>query len=194
MREIELLELVRKAQQGEEQAFETICYRFAGLVKKHAFQPHLRPLVEEAQAQGWLAVTEAVKSYDKATNVPVAGYIESRVRFALWNLFKRERRRWQNEVAIDSGGDTEEEGGGLLAVLATADDVQGLVERHEIGRELTQALAALPERQRLAIAYTVIGEMRLQEAACHLGVSLQAVHSLRQRGLKRMGSLLALPH
>ena len=52
--------------------------------------------------------------------------------------------------------------------------------------ELHAALLALPERQRLAIMYTVLGDLALKEAACRLGVSPQAVHSLRERGLRNL--------
>lgn len=189
---MELQELVYKAQQGEQAAFTEICERFSGLVKKQAFQPHLRPMAEEAQAQGWLAIAEGVKTYDSASGVPVAGYLESKVRYALWNLFKKERRRWQTEAAFEYGSDAEEEGGGLLAVLASKDHVEDRLEQQEQRDELSQALAGLPERQRLAIIYTVIKGMQLNEAAQRLGISLQAVHSLRQRGFGRLKKVLAL--
>ena len=183
---MDLLDLVQRAQGGEDEAFAEICRRFGGLVKKHAFQPHLRPVAEEAQCQGWLAVAEAVKSYDHTSGVPVAGYIESRVRFGLWNFFKRERRRWQTELALEQGSDDDDDQGGLLAVLAGAHDVEGVVERKELTSELHDALLTLPERQRLAIVYTVVNNLALKEAACRLGVSLQAVYSLRERGLKNL--------
>lgn len=188
---MELQDLIGKAQQGEQAAFATICERFSGLVKKQAFQPHLRPLAEEAQAQGWLAIAEGVKTYDPASGVPVAGYLESKVKYALWNLFKKERRRWQTEVAFEQGGDEKDDAGGLLAVLAAADNVEELLEQQEIRSELSQALTDLPERQRLAIVYTVLQGMSLNQAAQQLGVSLQAVHSLRQRGFSRLKKMLA---
>lgn len=54
--EVDLAALIAQAQQGEEEAFAEICRRFAGLVKKYAFQQHLRPIADEAQAHGWLAI------------------------------------------------------------------------------------------------------------------------------------------
>ena len=187
---MDLLELVQQSQGGDEESFTEICRRFGGLVKKHAFQPHLRPVADEAQCQGWLAVAEAVKSYDSGSGVPVAGYIESKVRFALWNLFKRERRRWQTELALEQGHDDDDEQGGLLAVIVADDDVAAMAERTELARELHAAILSLPERQRLAIVYTVLDDVALKEAACRLGVSLQAVHSLRERGLKNLRKTL----
>ena len=104
----------------------------------------------------------------------------------MWNFFKRERRRWQTELALEQGSDDDDDQGGLLAVLAGDDDVAGVVERKELTSELHDALLTLPERQRLAIVYTVVNNLALKEAACRLGVSLQAVHSLRERGLKNL--------
>ena len=52
---------VEEAQEGNQEAFAYICRQFAGLVKKYAFQAHVRAIAEEAEAQGWLALTEAVR-------------------------------------------------------------------------------------------------------------------------------------
>ena len=83
---MELIELVRNAQSGNEQAIAEICQRFTGLVKKYAFQSHVRPIAEEALSQGWLEVVQGIQQYDEQAGVPFAGYIESRVKFGIWNL------------------------------------------------------------------------------------------------------------
>lgn len=180
-----LSDLAAKARNGDSEAFALVCRRFEGLVKRQAFQAHLRPLYEEAQAEAWLAVAEAVKTYDESVGVRFAGYVESKVRYALWNLFKKERRRWQSETLASDDG--EEEGIGVkLSMLADDTDIAGEVERKCLRDELRCALARLPERQRQAVVLTVLEECRLGEAARLLGVTAQAVHNLQKRGLARL--------
>lgn len=190
---MDLTKLVMQAQAGDAGAFSEVTRRFDGLVKKLSFQSHLRSIAEEAQAEGWLAMVEAVKTYRQETGVPVAGYIESRVKYALWNLFKRERRRWQMEGPLETGS---EDGQPFLARLAEETNVAELVEQQEMGQMALQAVQALPERQRYVVVATLVGEVKLVEAARNLGISVQAAHSLRERGLvnlrRRQGKILAI--
>ncbi|CUH94449.1 hypothetical protein P22_0515 [Propionispora sp. 2/2-37] len=178
--------MVEKAQQGDESAFQEICQRFAGLVKKHAGQAHLRPIREEALAECWLAVVQAVKYFQAGAGVPFAGYVESRVRYAAWNLFKRERRHWQREFSLEQSKEQEEDGPGLLEVVPDHTDIVREVENRLIYEEVVQALAGLPERQRYAVTSLLAEDSRLSSVAAELGVTIQAVHNLRRRGLARL--------
>lgn len=187
---MELQHLVMKAQHGDREAFAEVCKRFTGLVKRQAWQPHLRPLGEEAEAEAWLAVVKAVKTYRADAGVQVAGYIESQVKYSLWNVFKKERRKWQSETAAEAAAG--EDGLTVLHTLAAADNTEEAVAGQMISRELAAALAALPQRQSQAIILTLVQGRRLAEAARQLGVTPQAVHSLQQRGLARLKIVCAL--
>jgi RNA polymerase sigma factor (sigma-70 family) len=182
--------LVDKAQNGDDSAMREICLRFTGLVKKYAFQRHLRLLVSEAVSEGWLAVVQAVRTYDQRCGVPFAGYVESRVKYALWNLFKRERRRWENEWLLDDGRD-QEEGVGLLDTLAAKVDVAKEVEVEWLSKTLRQAISELAPRQRQAIADTLLSDQSLTATARKMGVTVQAAHKLRQRGLAHLKAACA---
>ncbi|SMC39671.1 RNA polymerase sigma factor [Sporomusa malonica] len=190
---LEQLVLEAQAGNGGSAAFAEVCQRFTGLVKKYANQPHLTGIKEEATAEGWLAVAAAVQSYDQAAGVRFAGYVESRVKFAVWNLFKRERRRWQQELPLAAGGigNEDSEAPGFIDTLASASNVEGEVESNSTAAVIRQALAALPKKQQLAVVKTLMGEARLADVAAELGVSPQAVYSLRQRGLARLKKELA---
>ncbi|WP_311268327.1 sigma-70 family RNA polymerase sigma factor [Sphingobium sp. WCS2017Hpa-17] len=59
---------------------------------------------------------------------------------------------------------------------------QALIARQELER-VQQALARLPERQRLAIEMHRIGRYKLREIAERLGVSVPFVHGLIVKGL-----------
>ncbi len=188
---MELNKLVIRAQAGDDEAFAKVCQRFEGLVKRHAYQPHLRILSEDALAEAWLAVADAVKSYDYSTGVHFAGYVESKVKFALWNLFKRERRRWQREVLVAEGEDDDMPGAFRLDMLAGTTNVEQEIELAELRQELLEAVAGLPERQRWALVLTLYGGSKLGEAAAELGVTAQAIYNLRQRALTRLKKQLA---
>lgn len=179
---MELEQLVVAAQAGDEQAMTAVCARFAGLVKKYAYQPHMRPLAEDAQAEGWLAVVEAVRSYDPRHKIRFAGYVDSKVRFAVWNLFKRERRRWQNEVTVGQ----DEEGQDVLAEMAAAIDVAAAATDRVTSTAILSCINQLPVRQREVLQLTLLDDTSLTDAARQLGVTVQAVFNLRQRGLARV--------
>lgn len=180
-----MINLVTRAQAGDNEAFEEVCRRFKGLVKRQAYQPHLRSLGDDALAEAWLAVIEGVKSYDFSAGVHFAGFVESKVKFALWNLFKRERRRWQQELLITEGEDSEFQSF-RLDMLAGPANIEQEVEMAELGRELRAEIAVLPERQRQAMLLTLLGDSKLGEAALELKVTAQAVYNLRQRALTRL--------
>lgn len=176
---MELEELVAAAQAGNEPAMAAVCERFTGLVKKYAFQPHVRPIAEEAQAEGWLAMVEAVRSYDTRLKIRFAGYVDSKVRFAVWNLFKRERHHWQNEVAVGQ----DEDGQDVLASMPDAVDVENMVINQITRAMILSCIDHLPIRQREVLHLTLLGGTSLTDAARQLGVSVQAVFNLRQRAL-----------
>jgi RNA polymerase sigma factor (sigma-70 family) len=184
---MELNQLVKKAQAGDKQAFQKVCTRFTGLVKKYAGKSHLLPIVEEAEAQGWLAVAQAVRSYDENCGVHFAGYVDSKIKFAIWNLFKKERRRWQEEDLLEGGQD--EDGLDAFAQLIDKADVAQEVETRYLSQELMIAIGTLSDKQQQVVLQTIVGHKRLTDVAVELGVTAQAVYNLRQRGLARLKTL-----
>jgi len=184
---MEIRELMERARQGDEKAFSLLCRQFTGLVKRYAWQSHVRSIAEEAEAEGWLAVVRAVRTFDAKLGVPLAGYVESQVKFAVWNLFKRERRRWQRETVLEKlAAEDEEENGQLLERLPGPASVAAEVEDSLFAGVLAGWLAGLPERQRQVIAVTLLEGRQLTAVARELGITAQAVHNLRRRGLARL--------
>ncbi|MBP1763043.1 MAG: sigma70-ECF: polymerase sigma factor, sigma-70 family [Firmicutes bacterium] len=172
----DLPQLVVQAQQGKPEAFAEICRRFEGLVVKQAAQAHLRSIREDAKAEGLLAVVEGVKTYNPASGVPFAGYVESRVRYRVWNLFKRERRRWQRETLWEESRPEDDAG-----IRIDAEVENGLM-----AASVRRAIAELPDKQRLVVTATLLGEAGLADVARELQVSVQAAHGLRKRAIARL--------
>ena len=182
------MELVKRAKEEDDQAIHDLCQRFTGLVKKYAFQPHIRPIAEEAQGQGWLALVQGIKQYDEGCRVPFAAYMESRVKYAIWNLFKVERRRWQHEGQLEG---SQEEGLSILDRLSAPANVESEVELGYLSQELLVAVATLTRKQQQVIVRTVMGDEGLTQIAAELGITAQGAYNLRQRGLARLKILCA---
>lgn len=184
---MELLELVKRAKAGDGEAILAVCRRFTGLVKKYAFQPHLRSMAEEAQSQGWLALIQGIREYDVYSGIPFEGYIESRVKYAVWNLFKKERRRWQQEGSLE--GNAEEEGLSFYDRLAVGLDVAHEVETRQLCQDILEAIAVLPEKQKQVIRRRLLEEEGLSQIALDLGMTPQGVYNLQKRGVTRLKTL-----
>lgn len=189
---MDLQQLVLQAQRGDMAAYDTVCSRFRGLVRKQAGQAHLAGIRDDAESEGWLALAQAVQDFDPARGVPFAGYAERCVSYRLWNLFKKERRRWQTESPLENT--TDEAGGGgqssLLAQLAAAGDITEAIEHREQREALRQALLTLPQRQRQAVTATLIAGKRLTDLAAAWDVSIQAVHATRKKALEDLRTIL----
>jgi RNA polymerase sigma factor (sigma-70 family) len=183
---MEFNQLVMLAQTGNNEAFEQICQQYAGLIKRQAYQAHLRPIQEEALAEGWLALSQAIVSYNPDFGVQFAGYAESKVKFALWNLFKRERRRWQHEMPLEDGSDDSVS---ILDLMPGQVDIASQVENNMLANQVLSLLTKLPKRQQQAVLMTVVHGKGLSEVAVSLQVSPQAVYNLRQRGVARLKQL-----
>lgn len=182
-KDLEIEDLVTKAQNGDKDALLKLCADFEGLMKKTALQPHIRPIYEEALAAAYLSFIEAVKLFDVRRGIHFAGYAESKVRFAVWNLFKRERRRWQAEVTIEAETGEDDT---ILDHIASSADVAAQVELKLLSEEMLRLLADLPAKQRQVILFTVIHGKSLTETAPLLGVTPQAICSMKKRALKEL--------
>jgi RNA polymerase sigma-70 factor (ECF subfamily) len=88
-----------------------------------------------------------------------------------------------------AGEQTESHGGGSEWMASSADPVRGL-EGKELGTKLKEALAQLPEKQRLAIVMFTIDEMPQKQVAEALDCSVEAVKWHVFQGRKKLKELL----
>jgi RNA polymerase sigma factor (sigma-70 family) len=161
---------------------DEICRQFVGLVRKYAYQPHIRNVVEDAESAGWLALVQAIRDYKPETGVPFEGFAKSRVKYTLWNLYKKEKRRSEKE-------------GGVYLVLDKPS------QKHNTAQEailnITRAnlifeISRLTERQRVALLLSYEGHGGGSAAAKALGISPQAVYNLRKRAINYLRKTLAI--
>lgn len=156
---------------------------FAPLVRKYTWNKS-----EDVRAEAWLAVVEATKLYDSTKGVPFAGFVKSRVKYSVWNMVRKQYRQWEHEVDIESNDNGEESS--LIDILPGDTNVSDEVEQMFLIEELRTAINMLPERQRVAVIKTVVSNFSQTETAATLGVTPQAIYSLRNRGLARLKKTL----
>jgi len=69
----------RQVQIEEKEDINIICEQFTPLVKKYARK--YMYVLQDGEAEAWLALVRAVRTYDPETGVPLAGYLESQTTF-----------------------------------------------------------------------------------------------------------------
>lgn len=163
---------VRRAQEGDREAFAFLYARFAdnvlGYVKSVVHDQH------EAED-----VTQHV--FAKLIRV-IGKYEEREVPFLAWVL------RVARNVAID-----HVRGQRLIPVEEVR--IEGVDEQRSEGRrlaELQDALSALPEDQREVLVLRHFGGFSPTEIALHMGRSEGSVHGLHHRGRRALKAELAL--
>ena len=92
-------------------------------------------------------------------------------------------------IGPQSGEQSESHGGGSEWMAGSGDPVRGL-EGKELGVKLKEALAQLPEKQRLAIVMFTIDEMPQKQVAEALDCSVEAVKWHVFQGRKKLRELL----
>ncbi|WP_304164082.1 RNA polymerase sigma factor [Phenylobacterium aquaticum] len=92
-----------------------------------------------------------------------------------------DRLRRKREIAMDSPPERADEGPAPDRGLEAAD----------VGRRVAQAMQALPDRQREAVALCHYQDLTNIEAAAVMGVSIEALESLLSRGRRALRVALA---
>jgi RNA polymerase sigma-70 factor (ECF subfamily) len=111
------------------------------------------------------------------------------------SLNYRRSRRTRSQLPLDDllsqtdGQNRDATGGGSEWMAASTDPVRRL-EGRELGRKLQEALAQLPEKQRLAIVMFTIDEMPQKQVAETLQCSVEAVKWHVFQGRKKLKELL----
>ena len=129
---------------------------------------------------------------------------------------RRPTRRWRNEleitvsefneslvqiststlVALDELWNTTDSGGDQVSLLDTiadrgAPDPETLIDQGELRDRIADAIAALPEREKLVIALYYYENLTLREVGEVLGVTESRVSQLHTKAVLRLRSKLA---
>jgi RNA polymerase sigma-70 factor (ECF subfamily) len=184
--------LVTAAQAGDRNAFDQLIRKY----QRQAVAVSYKLLGNTNDA---LEVTQDafLKAYTSLKTLEKPGAFGGWLMRIVSNLslnYRRSRKTRQSVPLADvlepqGGGTTESHGGGSEWMSTSTDPVHGL-EGKELGAKLKEALAKLPEKQRLAIIMFTIDEMPQKQVAESLGCSVEAVKWHVFQGRKKLKELL----
>ncbi len=186
------IKLVQKALAGDRKAFDALIRKY----QRQAVAVSYRLL---GNTQDALEVTQDafLKAFTSLETLQKPGAFGGWLMRIVSNLslnYRRSRKTRQSvplaDVLEPQGGQaTEAHGGGSEWMASSADPVRGL-EGKELGARLKEALAQLPEKQRLALIMFTIDEMPQKQVAEALECSVEAVKWHVFQGRKKLKELL----
>jgi len=177
-------------QGGDEAAFDRLVERYSapvwGLLTRFLGQDDRR---EDLTQEVFLRLLRTRESYRPRARLSTLLY---RIAF---NLCVNEREREQHRRSESLERREEAERGGTEAAAQWRDEAAPApsagLERDDIVRTVRGAIAALPERQRMALLLTQYEGQTLAEVGAVLDVSDKAAKSLVHRARERLRSVLA---
>ncbi len=171
-------DLIFYSRKGIEPATRELFRRYTPLIRKLAHAPHVRTAAEDIESLLRCEFAYAIQNYDPARNIPPAGWFATRLRYAMWNRFKKLRRRWQHEIHVTA------------EPAIAGDSVADTAVQHDEIHRLREALKQLSPRQREVIHCLYYEELSRNATARALGCSPQAVSDTKKRALAILRTLL----
>lgn len=181
MKKLTLEEKVAAAGQGNQIYYEEVCRSFIPLAKRMASQPHIRPIYDEAYSLAMLKIAEAVREYQTKSGVSFAAFAYSKIKYAVWNLFKKERRIWQKNLS--PAGDMADNW--LEQIPAELSLEENLAAAQQV-QLLRKAVSELPPLQRAIIEAIFFAGCKPGEVAAWLKLSPQSVSGYKMRALRSL--------
>jgi RNA polymerase sigma-70 factor, ECF subfamily len=169
-------ELLRRAAEGERQAFELVYHRYQHVVYRFARAMTGRPdAAEDVTQEVFIVLIKELPRYDPAR----AGFTTYLYGIAR-NLCRDQWRRTQRRLALEAVG---------LERRSTTDDPFDMLERAQVATQVHHALRGLPLRYREVIILCDLHGLAYAEAAQVVRSSVSGVrarlhrarHLLRQR-------------
>ena len=169
-------------------AFEAFVRRFQDMVFATAVRLLGNPVDAEDVAQ--TVFLRAFERFDAIGESPAAaGWLRTVTRHACLNHLSRYRKRWRLFSELAPAGDDASEAG-YEATLAATDSPSTALEIAQQREELHQALAGLPDHQRVPLVLFHFEDMSYQDIAGLLGVSLGKVKTDIHRGRETLKQFL----
>ena len=168
-------DLMARVAQGDGRAFRTLAQRHAGAALRLA----RRILGSDAQAED-IVQDALLRVWTNAPRWRPEAAFRTWLYRVVVNLCLNAKRR-APELPLDAAGDAPDPG-------ASADE---LLQERERDRQLNAAIAALPDRQRAAIALTYQEGLSNTDVAAVLDTSVSSVETLLVRARQALRNALA---
>jgi RNA polymerase sigma-70 factor (ECF subfamily) len=173
--------LIERSQRGDLDAFNALVLAYQGTVYGLCYRMlGARQPAEDATQETFISAFRAIARFS-------GGSFRAWVLRIAANACHDEirRRRSRRQVPLDAGDDRP-----ALEVAAADEPLEQRAERLELARCLQEALAALPEEQRLVVVLRDVQGLAYDEVARASGVSLGTVKSRISRGRAALRAFL----
>ena len=174
--EAALLSLVRKAQEGDTDAYGKIYDHFFESVYRYAAFRLPESVCEDLVADIFVKVWEKLHSYKMKKNVPFGAWLFRIVRHSVIDEY-RKKRDWE-EVPED------------LPDEDTLNAVETRVKKQHLLKTMRGAMDKLPQRYRDVLHLSYMAELPHSEVARVMRMSEGSVRTLKFRALKKLESNL----
>ena len=168
--------LVPAAQNGGKRSMKTICEAFRPLVLSLINKSTYYAIRQDAESIAYCEIVYSVHIYNGDTYSHFAGYIKTKVIFALNNALRKEYSFLNREPAV------EEEQLEYFSGFDNIEDLLPILEERE-------AMKKLPAHYRRILEYRLYG-YSVNEIAADMGVSHQAVSKMIKNAINQLRLLI----
>ncbi|UOF91522.1 sigma-70 family RNA polymerase sigma factor [Fodinisporobacter ferrooxydans] len=165
---------------GDERKFAELAEMFRPLLRKMMGRFYRHAHMEDLWQEALIALYLAAVEYDPARGIAFPGYVDARVRFALWNFCTRTQRRESREV-LPALAQDEENGMDAMLLLPCP-----LAEEYFHLIEMSEMFHSLSKRERLAVIRLVLERQKPGELALECHVSVETVKTWKKRALQKL--------
>ncbi len=174
-------EAIRRLKNGDIGGLETLIAHYQlKAVRAAYFIVQDEPTAEDIVQDAFLNIYERMRYFDETR--PFEPYLMRSVINTALNV----ARQYERFVPTANDGSLD----GLDSLLSHAEGVENQVELGEIKRQILEAIASLPVRQRAAVVQRYYLEMSEQEMAAALGAAPGTVKWLLNAARSRLRALL----
>lgn len=169
--------LVPAAQNGGKRSMKTICEAFRPLVLSQINKSSYYAIRQDAESIAYCEIVYSVHVYNGDTYSHFAGYIKTKVIFALNNALRKEYSFLNREPAM------EEEKLEYFSGFDNLEDLLPVIEERE-------AMKKLPAHYRRILEYHYLCGYSITEIAADMGVSHQAVSKMIKHAINQLRLLI----
>lgn len=176
--------LLKGAKAGDAAAQTALFEQYAPLLESAARAAYLRrtDLSDEAGSIARLAFWEAIQDFDESRGIPFAAFAASRVKYALYNAFRRARRGWERELHPDQSEDAESFWDACTKGDAASSPEETITRR----LALENAMHILSDREKTILRLIFFEEAPLRAIAEKFQVTRQAISKAKKSILKKL--------
>lgn len=180
--------LLERAAAGDLEAFNQLVLRYQNLAYSHAFAMlGNRAQAEDATQESFVKAFQALHTFRGAS---FRAWLLKIVTNSAYDVLRRSHRHPTQPLLPEDENGEEVESAAWLA--DSASDVQEVVERQELSKQIYQALGELPEAFRSVLTLIDVNEMDYTEAAEALNIPLGTVKSRLARARLQMQQKLKM--